>query len=134
MQVKGSIKENKNNTEEKSICRILKGSVVAIIITLVGLLILSLILTYTSANENVSLPTIIIITAISIIIGSIISSKKISKRGMLNGGIVGFIYIAAIYILSSIITTGFRFNMYTLIMFIVAIVAGIIGGIIGVNI
>ena len=134
MQLKEIIKENKNNTEEKAIIRIIKGSIVAIIITLIGLLILSLVLAYTSANENVSLPTIIAITAISIRIGSIISSKKISKKGMLSGGIVGLIYISTIYVLSSIIVTGFGFNMYTLIMFAVSIIAGVIGGIIGVNI
>ena len=57
----------------------------------------------------------------------------IKKNGILNGGIIGFIYILAIYLLSSLIGGGFGLNIYGIIMMIAGIVAGAIGGIVGVN-
>ena len=127
----------KNSTEEckkNNLIKILKGSIISIVITIVLLLIFSALLAYTNLNENVSTYVIIAIMGISIIIGSLISTRKVKKNGMINGGLVGLIYIIFIYILSSIFITTFgSINIYTIIMIIIAIITGIIGGIIGVN-
>lgn len=126
--------ENKIENEfTKNIIRIIKGSVTAIILTLLLLLIFAIILTYTSLKESVINPVIIVISVISILIGSSISTLKISKNGLLNGGLVGIIYILTIYLLSSITSSGFGINLYSIIMMILSIIAGMIGGIIGVN-
>lgn len=117
----------------KNFLTILKGSLIAILITLILLLIISALLTFTSIPEGTIPIMLIIASAISIIIGSIISSKKLSKRGILNGMIVGIIYIICIYLLSSIFITGFSMNLKSLIMIITSAIAGMLGGIIGVN-
>lgn len=133
MNLKKQLGTKDKTKTDSNIIIILKGSVTSIIITLLGLLILSIVLTYTNVSENLSMPIIMIITGISILIGSIISSRKVTKNGMVNGGMVGLIYILTIYLLSSIVVTGFSFNMYTIITIIIAVIAGIIGGIIGIN-
>lgn len=135
IKIKESIKLNTINENEftKNIIRIIKGSVTAIILTLLLLLIFAIILTYTSLKESVINPVIIVISVISILIGSSISTLKISKNGLLNGGLVGIIYILTIYLLSSITSSGFGINLYSIIMMILSIIAGMIGGIIGVN-
>ena len=126
--------EKLNKSElSKNIARILKGTGISILLTLILLLIFATILTYTSIQDNTIKPVIIIISGISILIGSSISTLKINKNGILNGGAVGLIYILALYILSSTAGTGFILNMYSIIMIIVSIITGIIGGIIGVN-
>lgn len=126
--------EKLNRSEiSKNIERILKGTGISILLTLILLLIFAIILTYTSIQDNTIKPVIIIISGISILIGSSISTLKINKNGILNGGAVGLIYILALYILSSTAGTGFILNMYSTIMIIVSIITGIIGGIIGVN-
>lgn len=125
-----SINENEFT---KNIIRIIKGSVTAIILTLLLLLIFAIILTYTSLKESVINPVIIVISVVSILIGSSISTLKISKNGLLNGALVGIIYILTIYLLSSITSSGFGINLYSIIMMILSIIAGMIGGIIGVN-
>lgn len=119
---------NSNN-----IITIIKGSAIALTITVIGLLVLSAVLAYTSLNENLSTPIIIGIIALSIMIGSIISSRKVKQKGLINGGILGIIYIISIYLLSSIILGDFSFNLYSFIAIVVSIIFGIIGGIIGVN-
>ena len=117
----------------KNLFKIIKGSFIAIIISIIGLLIFSAILAYTNVNENISVYVILTIMGISLFLGSLISARKEKKQGMINGGLVGLIYILIIYLLSSIFATSFSINIYTIIMFIIAIFSGIIGGIIGVN-
>lgn len=127
--------EKLNNSKTKeNFKRIIKGSITSIILTLVLLFIFSIIVTYTNVKESIISPIIIIITSISILIGSSISSLKIKKNGLLNGAIVGIIYILTIYILSSIMGMGFKIDINSVLMIIFAIVAGMLGGIVGVNI
>lgn len=117
----------------KNIVRVVKGSFIAIIVSIILLLIYASLLTYTNISEETMTPVVIIISGISILIGSTISSMKIKKQGMVNGALVGLIYILFIYILSSMLLTGFTINIKTMIMMIVGTVAGMIGGIVGVN-
>lgn len=123
-----NIGENGNNIK-----RVIKGSAFSIIITLIGLLIYSLLLSYTSVQESTMPTIIIIITAISILIGSTISTSNIKKNGIVNGMLVGIIYIATIYLISSIITGNFLLSSNSIIMIIASVLTGALGGIIGVN-
>lgn len=118
---------------DKNIIRIIKGSVFSILITLILLFIYAILLTSTNIPESTMSVVVITITGISILIGSSISSFKIKKRGIVNGGLVGLIYIITIYLISSIALIGFSMNINSIVMIIVAIVTGMIGGIIGVN-
>lgn len=127
---KDATKENSSN----GFVKIIKGSVLAILISIVLLFIASALLTYTNIKETTIPVIIIVISAISIFIGSLISSIHIKKKGIINGALVGAIYIITIYLFSSIAITGFNLNIKSLIMLIASIVAGIIGGIVGVNI
>ena len=128
------IKTSENSNENgNNIKRVLKGSAFSIVITLVGLLIYSIILSYTSVAESTIPTIIIIITGISILIGSTISTANIKKNGIVNGILVGLIYISLIYLLSSIITGNFLLNINSVIMIIVSVLTGALGGIIGVN-
>ena len=113
--------------------QIAKGVIIAFIVTLVLLIVFSAILTYTNIKEEVINPVIIIITAISILIGSSIVNMKIRKNGLANGGIIGGTYILLLYVISSMLNWNFGLNLQSIIMIIVGIVFGIIGGIIGVN-
>lgn len=127
------IKEMSTENSGNNLIRILKGSAFAIILTIILLLIYSALLTYTGLNENTIPIFVISITAISILAGSLISSVNIKKNGLTNGALVGLIYILTIYLLSSIISKNFSLNSYSVIMIIASILAGAIGGIIGVN-
>ncbi len=112
---------------------IIKGSASAIIVTIILLIIFALLLAYTSMPESIITPVIIGTCGVSVIIGSIISSKSIKKQGLINGGIVGLIYILVIYLLSSIIQGDFGIDLNSIIMTLAAVISGALGGIIGVN-
>lgn len=127
------MKEINSEDTKSNFIRVIKGSAFAVVLTLILLLIYSAFLTYTKLNESTMPVFVIGITAISILIGSLMSSVNIRKNGIVNGALVGLIYIVVIYLLSSIATKTFSLNMYSIIMIIISTVAGTIGGIIGVN-
>ena len=124
---------NQIDLKSKTI-KILKGSSIAVVISAICFICFAVVLTQTDVKESIIPYVIIIISFVSIIIGSFISSIKLKKNGIINGALVGFIYISFIYLLSSIILTGFRLNMSSTIMICGSIISGMIGGIIGVNI
>lgn len=120
--------------EENNFIKVIKGTAISVIISLVFLMLLSILLSYTNLSENITVPSLIAITSISILIGSFFSALKIKKQGIVNGAMVGGIYIIILYVLSSIINQNFNLSSNSIILIILGIIAGALGGIIGVNI
>ena len=120
--------------QNRSLITIMKGTLISVILTLVLLFILAIVLTYTKVSENMIPAAIIVITAISLLIGSTIANKKMKKNGILNGGIIGVIYLLTIYIVSSAVSGSFLLGLKSIIMVVVGMIFGIIGGVIGVNV
>jgi len=128
------VKSKENNIKvENNLMQIIKGVLISLLSTIILLFIFSAILTYTNLSENFISPVIIILTGISIFIGSSISSIKIKKNGLFNGALIGGIYLIFIYILSSTINMQFAIHFETIILIIAGMFCGIIGGIMGVN-
>lgn len=126
-------KEDNVNITQRKYLKIIKGSIIALILTIIMLTIYAALLANTNISENTMLPVLIGITGVSILIGSAIISTNIKKNGIINGALVGLIYIFSLYILSSILTGIFILNINSIILIIVCIFTGIIGGIVGVN-
>jgi len=121
--------ERKNSISIK----IIKGVIIVFVVTLLTIFAFSIILAYTNISDNVIPTVIVILTFISILIGTIVSMKNTSKNGMINGAIIGGMYVILLYIISSFLNTGFVLNVYTISMIFAGIISGIIGGIIAVN-
>ena len=118
----------------KTLFSIIKGVIISFLYTIIALIIFSALLVYTDLSENTIQPVIITLTGISILIGSSMGTKKLKKHGLLNGAIIGGLYILIIYILSSVLNENFALNLMSLVMIAIGIIGGILGGIIGVNI
>lgn len=117
----------------KNIANIMKGVLISLIFTMFFLFIFSIILTYTSLNEKLINPFIIVITAISIFIGSTIGNNSIKKNGIINGGLIGGIYLILLYVISSIINRKIGFTIQSVIMIVSGMFCGMLGGILSVN-
>lgn len=117
----------------KNIVNIMKGVLISLIFTMFFLFIFSIILTYTSLNEKLINPFIIVITAISIFIGSTIGNNSIKKNGIINGGLIGGIYLILLYVISSIINRKIGFTIQSVIMIVSGMFCGMLGGILSVN-
>lgn len=125
------VKVNDENTN--NLIRIIKGTLISIVATLILLIIFSAILTYTNISESTIPTVIIVLTAIGILMGSHITTAHIRKNGIINGALVGGIYIIILYLISSIVTKEFSLNKYSIIMMATSLLIGALGGIIGVN-
>ena len=119
--------------ENKLWMNLIKGIGIALVVTFISLIIFSILLTYTDINEASIDPVIMVVTGISILLGSFIGNIKIKKNGMLNGGIIGLTYLLILYFISSLLNWNFGLNIQSIIMLVVGIICGILGGVLGVN-
>lgn len=110
------------------------GVGVSTIITIFSIFIFALILSYTNISEKMIESGLVVISSVSILIGSFFAIKKIREKGLVYGVILGVVYMLIIYIISSIITGNFSLGLGSIIMILLGILSGAIGGIIGVNI
>ena len=124
MELEGNAKILKN---------ISKGIGISLIASVIMLFVFAIVLTYTNVSESVETPVIIVVTGISILIGSSIGNAKIKQNGILNGSLIGGGYILLLYIISSLLNWRFNLNLQSVIMIAVGMAFGILGGIIGVN-
>jgi len=112
---------------------IFKGLAVSYIITFAMILIISLLLTYTSFKES-TIPIINTIAMIgSIVCGSIYLTLNTGEKGWLNGMLIGFLYFLILLILNKTFVKTFSFNVYSFSKLMISLVTGIIGGMIGIN-
>ena len=88
--------------ENKVIKNVIKGTIISIVTTLLLFLVFAAILTYTNISETTIFPVIVVITGISILLGSSLGNIKIRKNGLLNGGLIGLIYMLVLYFISSL--------------------------------
>lgn len=123
-----------SNTDNKALKNILKGTIIAFMTTLVAFLVFALLLTYTNISEETIFPVVVVITGISILLGSSLGNLRIKKNGIINGGFIGLIYMLLLYFVSSCFIGNFSLNFNSIILIIAAILAGMLGGIIGVNV
>lgn len=136
MEKENNVKPNiiiEESKLKKTILCIIKGSALAIILSIILLTIYAILLTYTTLSETTIMPVVLIVTGISILIGSTIATRKIQKNGLFYGAAVGLIYIITLYLSSSISIAGFSLSANSFIMLAVGTITGMLGGIIGVN-
>ena len=111
----------------------LKGLLWALGATLILLAVSSLIITYTSISEEV-IPIVAMFSAIiSIALGGFVSAKTATSKGYLKGSLCGIAYILVLYVFASLISEKFIFTTHTALLFVLGLVVGALGGIIGIN-
>lgn len=113
---------------------IFEGLIASFILTITFVLFFSLLLVKTNINENVTNGVIIVISSMSILIGSSISTIKFKKNGWISGALLSIMYMIIIYIISSLANNNFELNKTSVFMILFGIILGVVGGIIGVNI
>ena len=99
----------------KSMC---KGTIIAIAISIVSILIFSWLLVKTNIKEESINTIIIIISGVSLLIGTSISSIKLKKYGIINGIVISVIYMIILYLASSFVNNDFSINSKTIYMLI----------------
>ena len=106
---------------------------IAFAITCIIFIGFGMILTYTAASEE-SLPLVsLICPALSVAAAGYDWAACKRKRGLLWGALAGLVYTALLYVITSLAADSFVLHASGLMTLAVALAAGVIGGILGVN-
>ncbi|MFC4776493.1 TIGR04086 family membrane protein [Paenibacillus sp. GCM10023252] len=111
---------------------LLAGVVFAAIWLAAGALLLSLMLQYSGMKES-SLPTYAMaVHGLSALAGGFVSGKRSGYKGWYYGGMLGGLY-GLLILLISFLAVNAGLSTKSIMMLIVAVAAGAVGGMIGVN-
>ncbi|MCI6542238.1 MAG: TIGR04086 family membrane protein [Firmicutes bacterium] len=108
---------------------VLKGSLVALSISLVSILIFAFFIKYVAVPTNAIKPINQVIKGLSLLIGTFVALKKVDKMGLINGLLIGLAYTILAFVVFSILDGHFEFtkSLVNDLLF-----GGLIGGICGV--
>lgn len=112
---------------------VIKGELFSLLINTIGLILLAILMTYSTIAETAIPILVIAINTISIFIGTSIATINLQKNGILNGVLIGIIYIVIYFIISLVTGNINTLNPKLILLVTLGIIAGAIGGIIGIN-
>ena len=131
--MKNNKKVNNDEKQKDSIVSLTKGVIFSYLITAIVFIVYGILLTYTEKKKKNIQIVVMITTVVSVLIGGIISSKGVSKRGLMFGMLVGIIYSIIMIMISFCILPTIKITSKMIMIIILSISAGGIGGIIGIN-
>ena len=119
--------------ERVNLMLIFKGILISYLITIPAFIIFAFILTYTSFPEKFIPAAVTFTTVISVLIAGSKATRNVKNKGWMNGGVVGFLYVIVLYLISSITFKKFTIDKHGITILIIGVLTGAIGGIIGIN-
>lgn len=131
--VKKSSSSSTGSFNKFNLLTLIKGVLLAYIITIPFFMLFALILSYTKFPETYISAAVLLTTVISVIISSSSVSRRINTKGWLVGGLIGFLYILILYIFSGIVFKNFTVGKNLINTTLICIASGSLGGIFGVN-
>ena len=111
----------------------LKGIIVSLIISLVGILVFAVVLKFVDLSPMVIKIVNQVIKFLSILFGVKVFLKKDKSKGILKGAIIGLSYTIFSYLVFSLLVANFSFGLNLIFDVIFSIIAGAICGVIFVN-
>ena len=134
MKMKTKINIKSSNMKNSMIGFIAKGTMIALCVSLVLVLVFAFLLKFTNISDSAIAPVNQVIKGVSIFLGVFIGLKKCKELGLVSGLLIGFIYTLLAFLVFSILRGGFTFDITLLTDWVFGAVIGAICGIISVNI
>ncbi len=135
MKMKAKVRSvDSSKPKNKLLLSVLKGSLVSLCFSLVGILIFAFILKFTNISDSVINPVNQVIKAASVLLGVFIGLKKEKEMGLVSGLLIGLIYTVVAFLVFSILDGCFVFDRTLLNDILFGGISGAICGIICVNI
>jgi len=128
------MKANAKNNNSSFIKNLLLGTMTALCTSLLLVLVFAFLLKFTNIPESTIKPINQIIKGVSVFLGVFIGLKKSKELGLVSGLLIGFIYTLLAFLVFSILSGNFAFDMTFLTDIVFGAIIGAICGIICVNI
>ncbi|MGN0806860.1 MAG: TIGR04086 family membrane protein [Candidatus Coproplasma sp.] len=116
---------------KESFFQIAKATLVAIVFSLVYVLVFTLIIQLTQLNSAVIKPVNQVFKIIAVVLSSLLFIR--GQKGYIKGALTGLTTVLAEYLLFSAIGGSFSISWMFLVEILISVVAGLISGIIAVN-
>lgn len=117
---------------ENSMCKkkggLLKGSVVAILITLISILLFAVILKFFELSDAIIMPINQVIKVLSILFGVKVMLKNCKEKGLIKGALLGILYTLISYLIFSLLSRSFIFDLSVIFDVVFGCVIGAICG------
>ena len=126
-------KKERQQERNRFFLPLFRGMVVAFAVTCIIFIGFGILLTYTDVSEE-SLPLVsLLCTAVSAAIAGYDWAACTGRKGILWGMAVGLVYTLVLFLVISLATDHFLLELSGVMTLVVAIAAGAIGGVLGVN-
>jgi len=112
---------------------VIKGVLYALAIAIVLSLILAIIMSKFDFSEYVLNIIYVVISCVSLVIGSIVAAKSHGSKGWILGFTVGIIYYIALYLIGIILGGDPHFGMYEFYRLLMSLGVGTLAGMLGIN-
>lgn len=132
MKIRAKSLEEKK--EQSIFLSIVKGSLIALCVSLVGILIFAFCLKFTSLSDKLITPINQVIKGISIFFGVFLGLRKRKDKGLVGGLMIGLIYTIVAFLVFSLLSSSMIFDMTFVYDMIFGTLIGGICGIITINV
>ena len=123
-----------NNENDRNWGRgIFKGVLISLAVSFLAFVVFAFVLMFLAVDEKIVSAIAVCISMISVFAGSYIGAKIVRQKGWLWAGICGLVYYVILYASALSAIKEFNFSPKTLIMMLIGTLAGMIGGIFGIN-
>lgn len=112
---------------------IIKGTLTAVSVSLVLILIFAVLIKFLNIPDNFITPVNQVIKIISIFVGCFTALKVYKQKGLVTGTMIGLIYTTLAFLIFSLLGGNFSFTINLLIDAIFAMIIGGMCGIFSVN-
>ena len=109
------------------------GLPISLLLTLLGLLLCSVLLTYSSLSEGVATLQAQFLSPVAVLIGAILSGGRACTKGWLSGFLLALFYGVVLYAFRSFGYGVFAIDGGFLWTLLGVFLAGVLGGILGIN-
>ena len=134
-KTKNKVKVEQVKSENGSVMgRVLVGSVVAVCISMLAVLIFAFLLKFFPISDTVIQPINQVIKCLSILLGSFVALKKNKEHGLVTGLLIGILYTILAFLIFSALDGNFEFGRTLVNDMLFGGIIGAITGIISVNI
>lgn len=134
MKGKTKIKSPKLNLQSGFLKNTLVGTMIAVCVSLILVLVFAFMLKFTNIPDSAIKPVNQIIKGVSVFVGVFIGLKKTREMGLVSGLLIGFIYTILAFLIFSVLSGHFVFDISIVTDMVFGAVIGAICGIICVNI
>lgn len=112
---------------------VLKGTLISLAVSLVGILIFAFIIKYVAVPTSTIKPVNQVIKGVSLLVGTYISLRKTDKMGLITGLLIGLFYTILAFLVFSILDGNFEFSKTLVNDLLFGGIIGAICGVIAVN-